>query len=77
MSLKSKKNLLLFCSDESPHLGVVLVQVLPHIGHGGVGDLDGVAVDHLPNPQLVVWRKTGVEEGLELLSGVGWLGREG
>ena len=58
-----------------PHLGVVLVQVLPHIGHGGVGDLDGVAVDRLP--QLVVWRKTGVEEGLELLSGVGWLSWEG
>ena len=53
----------------------MLVQVLPHIGHGGVGDLDGVAVDRLP--QLVVWRKTGVEEGLELLSGVGWLSWEG
>ena len=53
-----------------PHLGV-----LPHIGQWHGGDLDGVAVDHLP--QLVVWRKTGVEEGLELLSGVGWLGREG
>ena len=37
------------------HLGVVL-----HIGHSGVGGLDGVANDHLP--QLVV------EEGQDLLS---------
>ena len=43
-----------------PHLVVVLVQGLAHVGHRGVGDLHRVAVDHLP--QLVV------EEGQDLLS---------
>ena len=52
-----------------PHLVVVLVEGLAHVGHGRVGDLHGVAVDHLP--QLVAWRKTGVNEGQELLSDVG------
>ena len=40
-----------------PHLGVVL-----HIGHSGIGSLDGVVVNDLP--ELVV------EEGQELLSDV-------
>ena len=31
-----------------PRLVVVLVEILAHVGHGGVGDLHGVAVDHLP-----------------------------
>ena len=47
----------------------MLVEVLAHIGHGGVGDLHGVSIDHLP--QFMVWRKTGVEEGKELLPDVG------
>ena len=31
-----------------PHLVVVLVEGLAHVGHRGVGDLHSVAVDHLP-----------------------------
>ena len=35
----------------SPHLAVVLAQLLSHVWHGGVGDFYRVPVDHLP--QLV------------------------
>ena len=35
----------------SPHLAVVLAQLLRHVRHGGVGDFHRVPVDHLP--QLV------------------------
>ena len=50
------------------HLGVVLVHILRHVGHGGVGDLDTAPVHH--SPQLVVRWEAGVNEVEELLANV-------
>ena len=44
----------------SAHLGVVLVHLLRHVGHGGVGDLHSAPIDD--PPQLMVRREAGVNE---------------
>ena len=51
------------------HLGVVLVDLLRHVGHGGVGDLHCVPVHH--SPQLVVRWEAGVNKVEEFLANVG------
>ena len=50
-------------------LGVVLVQHLRHVWHGGVSHFDSVPVDDLP--QLMAWWEAGVNEVEELLADVG------
>ena len=47
----------------------MLVHLLRHVGHGGVGDFDDIPVHH--PPQLVVRWETGVVEMEELLANVG------
>ena len=47
----------------------MLLQLLTHVGHGGVADLHRVPVDHLS--QLVPNWEAGVEEIQELLADVG------
>ena len=46
----------------------MLLQLLTHVGHGGVADLHRVPVDHLS--QLVPNWEAGVEEIQELLADV-------
>ena len=50
-------------------LGVVLLQLLTHVGHCGVAYLHRVPVDHLP--QLMPYWKARVQEVQELLADVG------
>ena len=51
------------------HLVVMLLDLLCHIRHGGVGNLHSIPIHH--PPQLVVWREAGVHQLQELGADVG------
>ena len=58
------------------HLVVVLLDLLCHVRHGGVGHFHRVSVHH--PPQLVIWGEAGVDQLEKLGADVGGYGlREG